>query len=81
LVSFWLTLKDEFMGGRGHPGHGHEEEEEEVDTTKYYELLGVKKTATEAEIKKSFRKLALKAHPDKGGDMKVVGAHNSSSKR
>jgi molecular chaperone DnaJ len=31
----------------------------------YYEILGVKKTATEPEIKKSYRDLAKKFHPDK----------------
>ena len=31
----------------------------------YYEILGVKKTATESEIKKSYRDLAKKFHPDK----------------
>lgn len=31
----------------------------------YYEILGVKNDATSEEIKKSFRELAKKTHPDK----------------
>lgn len=34
----------------------------------YYKILGVNETATDAEIKKSYRKLSLQHHPDKGGD-------------
>ena len=66
------------MFGGGFPGFsfgdGGEDDErgaaqkEEVDTNKYYELLGVDKKATTEQIRKAFRKKAIKEHPDKGGD-------------
>jgi len=51
------------MGGMGGMGEG-----KPADTSKFYDILDIQKDASAGDIKKAYRKLAMKHHPDKGGD-------------
>lgn len=55
--------------GKG-KGKGSDDDgsEKEVDNSRLYGLLGVEKDASPGDIKKAYHKMAMKHHPDKGGD-------------
>jgi len=65
----------EHMGG--HPGMGggmpgRRGPSGPVDNEEFYKIVGVSKDASNAEIKKAYKRGALKHHPDKGGDPEEV---------
>ena len=62
---------DDFGGFSGFPGgFGKPKPKKDVDTTKYYKVLGVEKTASQDDIRRAYRKLVKTKHPDKGGSQK-----------
>lgn len=44
----------------------------------FYDILGVKKNASQSEIKKKYRQLSLKYHPDHGGDEEKMKSINEA---
>lgn len=63
-----------FFGGFGDdfPGMRRGGPREKVDNERLYKVLGVDKDASEDQIRKTYRKLAMVNHPDRGGDPEKV---------
>jgi DnaJ family protein A protein 2 len=55
----------------GFPGGNPRGPPKEVSNSRYYEILEVDKKASADDIRKSYRKKAVKMHPDKGGDQNL----------
>lgn len=53
------------------------QEDSEFPDKKLYEILGIDPTATEAEIKKAFKKKAMKINQEKGDHENVVFLNKS----
>ena len=62
---------DDFGGFSGFSGgFPKPKPKKDIDTTKYYKVLGVEKTASQDDIRRAYRKLVKTKHPDKGGSQK-----------
>ena len=51
---------------------------EAVADRKFYDVLGISPDSSEADIKKAYRQLSLKNHPDRGGDQEKFKAINEA---
>ncbi len=67
-IANWLGLSPQDYGGiyfRHLGGHSHNSYGGTTESKDPYKVLGIESTATDEDVKKAYRKLALKYHPDK----------------
>lgn len=60
-------FKNFFEGFYGYDKGFNTEEKESLDKDYPYNVFGLKRSASDDDMKKAYRKAVLKAHPDKGG--------------
>lgn len=67
------------------PARGVPRPRSPAESGSIWELLGVTRDATEAELKAAFRKRAIELHPDQGGDdetfRRLIRAHQEAQRR